>query len=153
MDITLEQIDLLRKRANVSYKEAKEVLEKCGGNVVDALASLEDENKVKPEKEPCCHGTFIKKTKSLITKINQYSIRVSKENDAILNLPLAPAILLTVISLPLAVAAIVLALITGCKIRVTKSSGEECEINKSIERFSDTVSTVTSKVAQEIKNA
>ncbi len=37
MNVSLEQIDLLRKRANVSYEEAKEVLEKFDGDIIEAL--------------------------------------------------------------------------------------------------------------------
>lgn len=45
MSISIEQIDLLRKRANVGYKEAKEALEKCNGDIVEALSYLEEQNK------------------------------------------------------------------------------------------------------------
>ena len=43
-NITLEQIDLIMKRANVTYTEAKEALEKCGGDTVEALIYLESMN-------------------------------------------------------------------------------------------------------------
>ena len=52
MEITLEKIDLLRKRANVSYKEAKHALEENEGNVVEALAYLEEIEKINPKKNP-----------------------------------------------------------------------------------------------------
>lgn len=47
MSVSLEQIDLLRERAHVSYKEAKEVLESCQGNLVDAMVILENRNRGK----------------------------------------------------------------------------------------------------------
>jgi len=34
MDITLEKIDSVVARTNVTYREAKEALEKCDGDVV-----------------------------------------------------------------------------------------------------------------------
>lgn len=37
----LEKIDTIRKRTNVTYREAKEALERAGGDVVEALAQLE----------------------------------------------------------------------------------------------------------------
>ena len=37
VEINIEQIDAVRQRTNVGYKEAKEVLEKFDGNVVDAI--------------------------------------------------------------------------------------------------------------------
>ncbi len=33
MSISLEKIDLLKERANVGYKEAKEALEQCDGTL------------------------------------------------------------------------------------------------------------------------
>ena len=44
METTLEKIDEVRKRANVSYGEAKEALESCNGDVVEALIYLEKED-------------------------------------------------------------------------------------------------------------
>ncbi len=41
MEITLEQIDIVRQRTGVGYKEAREALETVGGNLVDALVLLE----------------------------------------------------------------------------------------------------------------
>ena len=51
MKITLEQIDFLRERANVSYREAKEALEETGGDIVEALVMLERQNKVSGKKQ------------------------------------------------------------------------------------------------------
>lgn len=151
MEITLEQIDLLRKRANVSYKEAKEALEKCGGNIVEALASLEEENKIKPEKDCCGHSSFFQKTKNIIGKLNRISFKISHDEKTILNIPLTIALILAIFAMPLSVAMLLLAMFTGCKIRFHKSNGEECSINKNIENISSTVNNLTNKVAQEIK--
>ncbi len=41
MEITLEQIDLIRQRTGTGYKEAREALEASGGSLVDALVMLE----------------------------------------------------------------------------------------------------------------
>lgn len=45
----LEKIDLIRDRMDVSYKEAKEALEKTGGDPVEALVLLESEFESEPE--------------------------------------------------------------------------------------------------------
>ncbi|GBF32378.1 N-terminal fragment of elongation factor Ts [Desulfocucumis palustris] len=153
MEITLEQIDLLRKRANVGYKEAKEALEKCGGNIVEALAFLEEENKLKPERNCCGQSSFFQKTKNIFGKINRIGFIISRDEKTIVNVPLTIPLLLTILALPLTVALLLLALFTGCKIRFRNSSGEECSINKNIENITDTVNNFTSKMAQEIKKA
>lgn len=143
MEITLEQIDQLRKRANVGIKEAKEALEKAEGNIVEALAQLEEENKLKPEKESLRNSPFIQKTKNIAAKLNKIRFVITKDETNLLNIPLLPALLLTIISLPAAIVAIGLALFTGCKIRFKKESGEEYGINEKISNFTD-------KVTQEI---
>lgn len=37
MSFNLNQIDELKKRANVSYEDAKDALEKCNGDLIEAL--------------------------------------------------------------------------------------------------------------------
>jgi NACalpha-BTF3-like transcription factor len=41
MMVTLEQIDELRKRVNVSYEEAKKTLEKNDGDLIKSIIELE----------------------------------------------------------------------------------------------------------------
>lgn len=45
---TLEQVEKLRERANVSFEEAKEALEQSGGDILDALILLERQGKTTP---------------------------------------------------------------------------------------------------------
>lgn len=46
--ITLEQVDKLREKANVSYDEAKAALEASNGDMLEALINLEKQGKVSP---------------------------------------------------------------------------------------------------------
>ncbi|OCN00153.1 ubiquitin [Clostridium sp. W14A] len=45
--VTLEQVEKLKERANVSYDEAKAALEATGGDLLEALIYLEKQGKVK----------------------------------------------------------------------------------------------------------
>lgn len=45
----LEKIEKLRKKADISYQEAKEVLEKCQWDLLDAVIELENRGKLKGE--------------------------------------------------------------------------------------------------------
>jgi len=45
---TLEQVEKLKQRANVTYDEAKEALNACGDDLLDALIYLEKQGKVSP---------------------------------------------------------------------------------------------------------
>jgi endo-alpha-1,4-polygalactosaminidase (GH114 family) len=153
MTISIEQIDSLRKRANVSYKEAKEALEKSNGDLVEALLYLEEQNKIKPQNESIKDLTFIKKIKNLISKANKIKFVISKNDKTILNIPSTIAVLLCIFAMPVAIAVVVVALITNCKIRFHKDSGEECSINSQMDKVSNAVSNVTNKMKEEIKNA
>ncbi len=46
--ITLEQVDRLREKANISYDEAKAALEATNGDMLEAMINLEKQGKVKP---------------------------------------------------------------------------------------------------------
>ena len=50
MEITLEQVERLREKADVSYGQAKAALEYSGGNLLDALIYLEEQGVIpRPE--------------------------------------------------------------------------------------------------------
>lgn len=48
MAITLEQVERLREKADVTYEQAKAVLEQSGGDLLDALILLERQGKIRP---------------------------------------------------------------------------------------------------------
>lgn len=48
--ITLEQVEKLCKRANISYDEAKAALEETDGDMLEAVINLEKQGKVKAPK-------------------------------------------------------------------------------------------------------
>ena len=56
MDITLEQVERLREKADVSYAQAKEALEYSGGNLLDALIYLEERGVI-PRPEDAYYST------------------------------------------------------------------------------------------------
>lgn len=48
--ITLEQVELLRSKADVTYEESRQALEATGGDLLDAIVLLEIQGKVRPPK-------------------------------------------------------------------------------------------------------
>ena len=56
MEITLEQVERLREKANVSYARAKQALEYSGGNLLDALIYLEEQGDI-PRPEGAYYST------------------------------------------------------------------------------------------------
>ena len=56
MEITLEMVERLREKANVSYAQAKQALEYSGGNLLDALIYLEEKGGI-PREEGAYYST------------------------------------------------------------------------------------------------
>ena len=56
MEITLEQVERLREKADVSYAQAKQALEYSGGNLLDALIYLEEQGVI-PRPEGAYYST------------------------------------------------------------------------------------------------
>lgn len=56
MEITLEQVERLREKADVSYGQAKAALEYSGGNLLDALIYLEEQGVI-PRPEETYYST------------------------------------------------------------------------------------------------
>ncbi|MCY6369275.1 DUF4342 domain-containing protein [Clostridium ganghwense] len=149
MAVSLEQIDLLRKRAHVNYEEAKEALEKCNGEIVDALVYLEKAKKIKENKISECQNKFFSKIKNIIRKGNKTRVVIKKEESNILNISVNVAALFTIFATPVALVAFILALGTKHKIRLEKNSGEDSSINKVLDKMSTTVTTIVDDVTSE----
>lgn len=152
MEITLEQIDLLRRRANISYKEAKEVLEKCNGDIVEALAYLEEQEKIKPEGGYVKNSPIINKSKEIISRSNKTDFVIYNNEKTILNIPLTIAIIIGAFTLPFSIPILLLLVITHHRIKLVKNNGENCSVNDKIDKVSNTISSAADKVAEEFKN-
>jgi hypothetical protein len=150
MAVSLEMIELLRERAHVSYEEAKEALEKCNNDVVEALIYLEKQEKIKkpPQDTPASSG-IMANLKKLIKACNITKFIISKNDKVIIDLPLTIVIILAIIITPITVIAILAALFTNHKIRLEKP-GEELKINKTLNDISSAASKVSEQVVDVI---
>lgn len=129
MSADLNLVDELRKRANVSYQEAVDALEKNNNNLLDALVYLEKGNRIKEEKK-CSSSGFISWVKGIIKKGNKIKFIVSKNDNNILSIPLTIAVLVTVFAPYITLAGIIIALVTNHSIKFKKDNGEETSVNK-----------------------
>lgn len=150
MEITIEEIDLIRKRANVSYKEAKEALEKFNGNVVEALSFLEEQNKIKPE-GGIKDSSFIKSIHNFVSKLNKINFIIYKNEKTVLNISSLLALIIGIFTLPFSIAVIFLLVLTHHKIRLEKNNGEGCSINDKIDKISNDLTSATDKIVNEFK--
>ncbi len=152
MEITIEMIEQVKDKTGVSYKEAKEALERTGGNVVDAIIDLEESLE-----NGCCgesaanNRAIIDRIKDLIHKGNVSKIVVKKDGDIILNLPVNVGIIGAVVAPWVSVAAVIAAFGTRCCIEVVKTDGSIIDVS---EMAGDTFGVAVEKgavIAEELK--
>ena len=135
-NITLEQIDLIMQRANVSYAEAKEALEQCGGDTVEALLLLEKANKVKPQNQSsgnnndCSAGN---RCKGFFSKLHATSFIIRKDDHTIIDVPLTIAILAFIFCCYISIVGLVIALILGYKVEIKGTNTVADKINSTID--------------------
>lgn len=131
MEITLEKIELVKDRTGVSYKEAKEALEKTDGNVVDAIIYIEEceieneESKISTEKKE-----IVEKIKSVVKKGNVTKIQFKKNGQIILNIPITAGAIGTIIFPLPAITAAVVAFASKCSIEIVKDNGDVVDLNE-----------------------
>jgi len=143
MSVSLEKIDILKERANVSYQEAKEALENTGGDLVEALIYLERSEKIKKQSPPIGQklseqsAGMGQKIKDTVRKLHSYRFIIQKNGENLVNVPSTIAIIAGLITFPMSLALLVVVALLGCKIKVRKSGGAEIDLrSKFDEAFS-----------------
>jgi molybdopterin converting factor small subunit len=151
MSINLELIDELKKRANVSYEDARDALEKCNGDIVEALIYLEKEKKIKPENNENTNS-FFTKIKKIIIKGNNINFIVKKKDKIILSLPVTVVVIITIFAPYISVFGVLLALLTGHRIKFQGKNGDDMKVNETLDKVSDTVDNVKRKLMEDDVN-
>lgn len=131
MEITLEKIELVKDRTGVSYKEAKEALERAAGSVVDAIIEIEAAIDEAGQKKLTAKGVAIfDEIKELIRRGNVAKVIIRKDEEVVLNLPLNVGIV-GAIAAPLAViAGVLVAFGTKCEIELVKDDGSIIDVSE-----------------------
>jgi gas vesicle protein len=142
MEITLEKVELVKDRTGVSYKEAKEALEAADGNVVDAIIAIEETiNLTAKTKVSEQAKTVVEKIKEAVAKGNVVRIRIKKDDDVILNLPVNAGVIGTVLAPWAAIIGVITAFGTKCVIELVKTDGSVVDLSeKATDKFSDVAS-------------
>lgn len=146
MSSQLEQVDLLRQRANVSYEEAKIALEKSNGSLVEALVYLEKENKIKTETKFEAQGAVdqgLKTIRRWVKKGNESRFIIKKRDSELINLSVTVTVIASVVAPVIPLVGIPLALITNHRIKIIKPNGQEAGVNRVIDKVSDKVVSLT----------
>lgn len=138
MEITLEKIELVKDRTGVSYREAKEALEKKSGNVVDAIIYIEDSvNGIDFNNSYAESKDVISKLKEIVAKGNATKILVKKDDNVVLNIPVNAGIIGSVVAPWGMIAGLVAAFGFRCSIEVVKDDGKSINITDKADKIYD----------------
>jgi hypothetical protein len=148
MNVNLEQIDMLRQRANVSYEEAKDAMERCGGDMVEALIYLEKQNRVRGGNFNNTNTVdgFVDTMKKLFRQGMETRFVIKKEENNVINVPVNAVLLTTVIVPPVTIIGGLAALFTNHKMRIEKPDGSDSDINKSFDQLSGVANDVKDRI-------
>ena len=166
MEITLEQVDKVKERTGVSYAEAKNALELTNGNVLEAIILIEEKTKEEnknDESSESSNDTFNKTEtiselkvwlKDLINKGNISRIKVSKDGNTIVDVPVNAGIAAAVIAViipPILAFVVVAAVVTKVTIEITKADGSVEIVNKYISKAVNDAKDKASDIADIVK--
>lgn len=147
MKITMEMIDEVRRRANVSFTDAKEALEKFDGDLLEALVYLEKNRKFNSTKAED-KDSFLDKIHAIIKKGNNIRFIIRKSERTVLNLSLTVSIVILAFTFHISAIALVIALLMGYKFKFEKN-GEDMKVNETINRMQEGVDDFKRKFAED----
>ena len=167
MSMSLEKIDMLKERANISYKEAKEALEKFDGDLVEALIYLESNEKTTASPQPRHDRDnkdyrdyrehreerrqkrrerdkdVLDQIKQFISKLHKTSFIVSKKDRKLLDIPLTVALIIILIALPASIFLLILPYVFGYKILVLNEDGSKFNFDEAAKDLGKSKQTET----------
>ena len=152
MEITLEKIELVKDRTGVSYKEAKDALERADGSVVDAIIEIEETIDISSKSKLGEQGfAMIDKIKDAIRKGNISKITIKKDEEVILNLPVNIGLVGTLLFPWAVIASTIAALGTKCTIELLKDDGEVINLSDKAAEKLEIVVEKSGAFAEDVK--
>ena len=164
-NITLEKVDMIRERTSVSYEKAKQALEACEGDVLEALIYIEKTQDILNSKDSSSNDddnkTIISieelKTwfKQMIEKGNVARIKIKKDETELIDIPVNAGIAASVVAIiipPILAAGVIAAIATQITIEITKEDGSVEIINKQVSKVANDVKNKANEFADMVKN-
>jgi hypothetical protein len=147
--VRLEKIDELRRRTNASYEAAKDALEKCNDDMLDAIVYLERQSAAKPNTVSENKSSLWTKFKALVRKGNKTKLSILKKENVFISLPVTLAVIITLIAPYLTLIGLGAALVTGHRIRFEGKDMECSQVNAMLVKVSETVDSAKKKLIEE----
>ena len=181
--ITLEQVEKLRERANVTFAEAKEALEQSGGDLLDALILLESQGKTAPppsggyysgenrsdaEQQPCdqdssgykqhmSFGDIMRSLGSLILRAlnigNINYIDAYRNGHVVLSCPVTVFVVLLILGFWVTIPLLFIGLICGWRYKLRGPDLGRDDINEVIENAENMVDDFKNSVVESAQAA
>jgi len=165
-NITLEKVDMVRERTGVSYEKAKQALEICQGDVLEALIYIEktqgilsDSNESFDDEEENKTQISIEELKAwfkqMLEKGNVARIKIKKDDTELIDIPVNAGIAAGVVSIiipQILAVGVIAAIATRITIEITKEDGSVEIINKQVSKVANEVKNKANDFADKVKN-
>jgi len=87
MVTSLEAIDQLKMRAEISYRQAKELLEETGGDLIEALARLEENSSYKMYRVSERGKEALTQVRRIAGELHQKKVKVKLKEETVAEIP------------------------------------------------------------------
>ncbi len=121
----IEKIDMVRERMNVTYEEAKGALEAANWDVVEALITLERDEKARREEIFVRGNELVEKIKEIVRKGNINRLRVKQDDQVLVEIPVTAGVVGALLAPQLAIIGAVAALVSKCTVEIEKNEDPE----------------------------
>lgn len=177
MEVTLEQVERLREKADVSYAKAKEALLYSGGNLLDALIYLEErgyiprpegayystrgqtppmaEEAEEPEPQPepgkekkTGRGSFLQRLRYILL---DNELEIWRKDRPVTAIPVLIVILLLIVAYYIVIPLLILGLFVGFRYRFSGPDLERDSINNVMGSVADTAADLGRQVMDELR--
>lgn len=157
-EITLEKIDIIKERTGVSYTEAKEALEECDNDVVNALIYIEAKQKrsakFNMEEMYSTKDELVSTIKDIVRKGNVTRIKVKKDDKVVIDIPVNAGIAAGLVGLynPILIGlGLLTAVLTKVTIEITKADGTVEVVNTIIKNTVEDMKSKMNDMSEEVK--
>lgn len=163
-NVTLEKVDMIRERTGVSYEAAKQALEACEGDVLEALIYIEKDQGISGDNNEFVNDEANNATisiedlkawfKQTIEKGNVTRIKIKKDDVELIDIPVNAGIAAGVVAIvipPILAAGVIAAIATQITIEITMEDGSVEVVNKYVSEVANNVKNKASDFADIIK--
>lgn len=87
MEIPLETIEALRRKANLTYRQAREILQQTGGDLVEALVHIEESGGKMMHEFSERGKDFYRQARNVAGRLHQTRVKISVKDKTLVELP------------------------------------------------------------------